>query len=197
MYFSRRTIPLFLQAGRVWPPTWTTSHSQVKRPYTFLVSERKCVSCSPLRAPISALRPVCFNHTWIFSGWSPDGGESREILALPGLLDHALLQWGCGLDCIQGCHQSSLKLGELSSSSSLQTLSKVLHAANCGSVSCLQIDMFSTKLHISNTTSSPVMVNVFRNIQPNLPVTTQAASSTSKTCYSLGLLALSLALGRS
>ncbi|XP_030256873.1 carbonic anhydrase 12-like [Sparus aurata] len=59
------------------------------------------------------------------------------------------------------------------------------------------INMFSTKLHIFNTTSSPMMVNVFRNIQPNQAVTTQAASSTSKTCYSLGLLALSLALGRS
>ncbi|XP_051274748.1 carbonic anhydrase 4 [Dicentrarchus labrax] len=60
------------------------------------------------------------------------------------------------------------------------------------------IDLFSTTVHVSNT-SSPLMTNVFRNVQPAQPVTTQAASSsaTSKTCYSLGLMALSLALGRS
>ncbi|XP_044034699.1 carbonic anhydrase XVb [Siniperca chuatsi] len=60
------------------------------------------------------------------------------------------------------------------------------------------IDLFSTTLHVSNSTS-PLMINVFRNIQPALPVTTQRASSssTSTTCYSLALMALSLVLGRS
>ncbi|GLD57427.1 carbonic anhydrase-like protein [Lates japonicus] len=60
------------------------------------------------------------------------------------------------------------------------------------------IDLFSTTVHITNS-SSPLMTNVFRNIQPAQAVTTQAessSSSTSKTCYSLGLMALSLALGR-
>ncbi|XP_070782843.1 carbonic anhydrase XVb [Enoplosus armatus] len=60
------------------------------------------------------------------------------------------------------------------------------------------IDLFSTTVHVSNS-SSPLMVNVYRNIQPAQRVTTQRASSgsTSTTCYSLGLMALSLALGRS
>nr|XP_046232581.1 carbonic anhydrase XVb [Scatophagus argus] len=59
------------------------------------------------------------------------------------------------------------------------------------------IDLFSTTLHVSNS-SSPLMINVYRNIQPSQRVTTQAArSSASTTCYSLGLMALSLALGRS
>ncbi|KAM9336751.1 carbonic anhydrase XVb [Symphorus nematophorus] len=62
------------------------------------------------------------------------------------------------------------------------------------------IDLFSTTLHVTNS-SSPLMVNVFRPVQPALKVTTQESStatgSASKTCYSLGLMALSLALGRS
>ncbi|XP_035514250.1 carbonic anhydrase-like [Morone saxatilis] len=60
------------------------------------------------------------------------------------------------------------------------------------------IDLFSTTVRFPNSLS-PLMTNVFRNVQPAQPVTTQAASSsaTSKTCYSLGLMALSLALGRS
>ncbi|XP_018533856.1 carbonic anhydrase XVb [Lates calcarifer] len=60
------------------------------------------------------------------------------------------------------------------------------------------IDLFSTTVHITNS-SSPLMTNVFRNLQPAQAVTTQAqssSSSTSKTCYSLGLMALSLVLGR-
>ncbi|XP_070846820.1 carbonic anhydrase XVb [Chaetodon trifascialis] len=56
------------------------------------------------------------------------------------------------------------------------------------------INLFST-LHIGNS-SSPLMTNVFREIQPEQTVTTQRSSSTT-TCYSLGLMALSLALGRS
>ncbi|XP_041818722.1 carbonic anhydrase XVb [Chelmon rostratus] len=59
------------------------------------------------------------------------------------------------------------------------------------------IELFSTVLHIGNS-SSPLMTKVFRELQPEQPVTTQPASSSStKTCYSLGLMALSLALGRS
>nr|XP_019939117.1 PREDICTED: carbonic anhydrase 4-like [Paralichthys olivaceus] len=52
------------------------------------------------------------------------------------------------------------------------------------------IDLFSTTVHI-NDTSSPFMTDVFRNIQPDLTVT---KSSASTTCYSLGLMVLSLAL---
>lgn len=58
------------------------------------------------------------------------------------------------------------------------------------------IDRFSHTVHISNTTSSPLMVDVYRNIQPAQKVTTQSTSSASTTCYSLGMMALSLVLGR-
>ncbi|XP_023149582.2 carbonic anhydrase XVb [Amphiprion ocellaris] len=59
------------------------------------------------------------------------------------------------------------------------------------------IDRFAT-LRIGNSMSEH-MVNVFRNVQPALPVSTQVSttSGTSKTCYSLGLMALSVVLGRS
>ncbi|XP_034427205.1 carbonic anhydrase 12-like [Hippoglossus hippoglossus] len=55
------------------------------------------------------------------------------------------------------------------------------------------IDLFSRTVHV-NDSSSPLMTNVFRQIQPGQPVTTQAESSASTTCYSLGLMVLSLAL---
>ncbi|XP_038592481.1 carbonic anhydrase XVb [Micropterus salmoides] len=60
------------------------------------------------------------------------------------------------------------------------------------------INLFSTTVRVSNSTS-PFMVNIYRNIQAPLQVTTQRASSSSgsTTCYSLGLITLSLALGRS
>ncbi|TDG98098.1 hypothetical protein EPR50_G00214690 [Perca flavescens] len=58
------------------------------------------------------------------------------------------------------------------------------------------IDLFSKTVRISDSTS-PFMINVYRNTQPAQRVTTQAASSTSKACYSLVLMALSLVLGRS
>ncbi|XP_026171650.1 carbonic anhydrase 4-like [Mastacembelus armatus] len=60
------------------------------------------------------------------------------------------------------------------------------------------IDLFSTTVRFSNS-SSPFMTNVYRSIQPAQPVTTQPASSSSSstTCYSLGLMFLSLILGRS
>ncbi|XP_032358543.1 carbonic anhydrase 4 [Etheostoma spectabile] len=58
------------------------------------------------------------------------------------------------------------------------------------------IDLFSKTVHFSNSTS-PFMINVYRDIQPAQRVTTQAASSTSKACYSLALMALSLVLGSS
>ncbi|XP_044194618.1 carbonic anhydrase XVb isoform X1 [Thunnus albacares] len=59
------------------------------------------------------------------------------------------------------------------------------------------IDLFSTTPHVSNSTS-PLMINVYRNIQPAQPVRTQGTSTSqaSTTCYSLGLIALSLALVR-
>lgn len=58
------------------------------------------------------------------------------------------------------------------------------------------IDLFSTTLHV-NTTESAKMVNVFRGIQPSLPVSTQPkASSSSKTSYSLALVALALMVAR-
>ncbi|XP_060951413.1 carbonic anhydrase XVb [Limanda limanda] len=55
------------------------------------------------------------------------------------------------------------------------------------------IELFSKTVHV-NDTSSPLMTNTFRGIQPDQPVTTQAVSSASTTCYSLGLMVLSLAL---
>ncbi|XP_047194412.1 carbonic anhydrase 12 [Hippoglossus stenolepis] len=55
------------------------------------------------------------------------------------------------------------------------------------------INLFSRTVHVNNS-SSPLMTNVFRQIQPDQPVTTQAESSASTTCYSLGLMVLSLAL---
>ncbi|KAM4524433.1 carbonic anhydrase 4-like [Odontesthes bonariensis] len=62
------------------------------------------------------------------------------------------------------------------------------------------IDLFSTTLRISNNTSSPLMVNVFRNVQSAQPVTTQHSGcgsiTASMTSYFLGL-ALSFMLARS
>ncbi|XP_062270037.1 carbonic anhydrase 4-like [Platichthys flesus] len=55
------------------------------------------------------------------------------------------------------------------------------------------IDLFSNTVQV-NGSSSPLMTNVFREIQPDQPVTTQAESSASTTCCSLGLVLLSLAL---
>uniref|UniRef100_A0A3Q2Q862 Carbonic anhydrase n=1 Tax=Fundulus heteroclitus TaxID=8078 RepID=A0A3Q2Q862_FUNHE len=57
------------------------------------------------------------------------------------------------------------------------------------------IDLFSTMLHINNTNTSPLMVNVFRGIQPPQPVSTQRSSST-KFGYSLALMGLGLLVGR-
>ncbi|XP_068610456.1 carbonic anhydrase XVb [Brachionichthys hirsutus] len=56
------------------------------------------------------------------------------------------------------------------------------------------IDSFSS-LFIGTNTSSPMMVNVFRSIQPDQPVSTQemtGTSAASTTFSSLGLIALSL-----
>ncbi|XP_075948890.1 carbonic anhydrase 4-like [Anarhichas minor] len=55
------------------------------------------------------------------------------------------------------------------------------------------IDLFSTTVRVSNTTA-PLIINNFRRIQPAQSVT--QTSSTSKTCYSMGLMALSGLLGR-
>ncbi|KAM9837713.1 carbonic anhydrase 4-like [Aulostomus maculatus] len=56
------------------------------------------------------------------------------------------------------------------------------------------IDHFSTMLLVGDS-SSALMVDVYRNIQKAQSVTTQASSS-SKICYSLGLMALSSMLWR-
>nr|XP_054605159.1 carbonic anhydrase 4 isoform X1 [Nothobranchius furzeri] len=55
------------------------------------------------------------------------------------------------------------------------------------------IDLFSTSLHI-NDGSSPLMVNVYRSIQPAQPVSTQPKSSSTRTGFSLGLMVLCLVL---
>ncbi|XP_067345228.1 carbonic anhydrase 4-like [Channa argus] len=57
------------------------------------------------------------------------------------------------------------------------------------------IDLFSTTVHVSNS-SSPFMINTYRSIQPAQQVTTQPSSSSSAftTCYSLVLMSLGLAL---
>ncbi|KAM8836926.1 uncharacterized protein AB9W97_002363 [Spinachia spinachia] len=57
------------------------------------------------------------------------------------------------------------------------------------------IDRFSSMLRVTNS-SSPFIINNYRNLQPGLRVTTQPNSSTCKTCYSLGLMFLSILLGR-
>uniref|UniRef100_A0A3Q2VY13 Carbonic anhydrase 4-like n=1 Tax=Haplochromis burtoni TaxID=8153 RepID=A0A3Q2VY13_HAPBU len=58
-----------------------------------------------------------------------------------------------------------------------------------------QIDLFSTTLHF-NDSMSPLMTNVYRSLQPAQKVWTQSIkASASTTCFSLGLLLLSLTLG--
>ncbi|XP_005748576.1 carbonic anhydrase 4-like [Pundamilia nyererei] len=57
------------------------------------------------------------------------------------------------------------------------------------------IDLFSTTLHF-NDSMSPLMTNVYRSLQPAQKVWTQSIkASASTTCFSLGLLLLSLTLG--
>ncbi|KAK6311007.1 hypothetical protein J4Q44_G00190620 [Coregonus suidteri] len=62
------------------------------------------------------------------------------------------------------------------------------------------IDLFSTTVHIDHNTTSALMTNTFRNIQPvnDWVVTTQGrtASGASTTCSSLGLMALACMLLR-
>ncbi|XP_077594975.1 carbonic anhydrase 4-like [Stigmatopora nigra] len=72
-------------------------------------------------------------------------------------------------------------------------------------VSADLIDMFSTMLYIGNSSSTPLMVGVFRGIQPSLAVTQTRTtnvtdssadlSSPIKICISMVLLALSFTLG--
>ncbi|XP_029933721.1 carbonic anhydrase 4-like [Myripristis murdjan] len=59
------------------------------------------------------------------------------------------------------------------------------------------IDLFSTSIHAGNS-SAPLMTNVYRSTQPAQPVRTQLAetSGDTRTCYSLGLMALSLLFGK-
>ncbi|XP_026207749.1 carbonic anhydrase 4-like [Anabas testudineus] len=66
------------------------------------------------------------------------------------------------------------------------------------------IDLFSTTVHFSNS-SSPFMTNVYRRTQPAQPVTTQPAATTTSSAsrslastpyYFLGLMALGLTLRR-
>ncbi|XP_039472551.1 carbonic anhydrase 4-like [Oreochromis aureus] len=57
------------------------------------------------------------------------------------------------------------------------------------------IDLFSTTLHFNDSTSQ-LMTNVYRSLQPAQQVWTQSIkASTTTTCFSLSLLLLSLALG--
>ena len=58
-------------------------------------------------------------------------------------------------------------------------------------MSSLQIDLFSTILHIGNGTSE-LMTNIYRGVQAAQPVTTQATSGSSRVPFSLGLMALCL-----
>uniref|UniRef100_A0A3Q3R5T4 Carbonic anhydrase n=1 Tax=Monopterus albus TaxID=43700 RepID=A0A3Q3R5T4_MONAL len=91
-------------------------------------------------------------------------------------------------------------------SKDLVSCSCVQHSKSCKSasqcvtdtISHFQIDLFSTTVHITNS-SSPFVTNVYRDIQPAQPVTTQPSSSSSTftSCYSVLLMALSLVLGRS
>ncbi|XP_038161348.1 carbonic anhydrase XVb [Cyprinodon tularosa] len=58
------------------------------------------------------------------------------------------------------------------------------------------IDLFSTTVHIGNT-SEPLMVNVFRRVQAAQPVSTQPRSGSSAHAgYSLALMGISLVMGR-
>ncbi|KAK2820316.1 hypothetical protein Q5P01_023275 [Channa striata] len=57
------------------------------------------------------------------------------------------------------------------------------------------IDLFSTTVHVANS-SSPLLTYTYRKLQPAQPVTTQPDSSSAITTYSLVLMALGLALGR-
>uniref|UniRef100_I3JAU3 Carbonic anhydrase n=1 Tax=Oreochromis niloticus TaxID=8128 RepID=I3JAU3_ORENI len=57
------------------------------------------------------------------------------------------------------------------------------------------IDLFSTTVRVENSTSE-LVTNVYRSLQPAQPVSTQSVkASASTTCFSLSLLLLSLALG--
>ncbi|XP_029977966.1 carbonic anhydrase 4-like [Sphaeramia orbicularis] len=61
------------------------------------------------------------------------------------------------------------------------------------------IDLFSTTVHVDTTASSPLMIDVYRGIQPDLAVRTQSTTgsgSTFKPSYTLGIVTLILALGR-
>lgn len=51
------------------------------------------------------------------------------------------------------------------------------------------IDMFANTIYIGNTTDTPLMVNVYRNLQPPQPLS-QSFSSGSKLSYSFGLFVL-------
>lgn len=66
-----------------------------------------------------------------------------------------------------------------------------------GSVFRPQIDLFATTVRVGNS-SSVRMVNVYRNAQPQRPVTTQVRSTSAairtRSSLSLGLAALGLAL---
>ncbi|KAM9425924.1 carbonic anhydrase 4-like [Pholidichthys leucotaenia] len=58
------------------------------------------------------------------------------------------------------------------------------------------IDQYSTTVRVGNS-SSPLAVNTYRNVQPDLRVFTQPTShSAPTTCYTLGVLLLTFVLGR-
>lgn len=61
---------------------------------------------------LPSLRWYCKHYSCYFIGWAPGRGGPYQILPLPWLPDHSQLQWGCGLDRVQGPYQSQPGLGE-------------------------------------------------------------------------------------
>lgn len=156
----------------------------------------------PSHLLLSPLRFLRFCDSRILTGWSPWRGGSHQILPLPWLTNHTGLLRSSGLDRVQGVDKSPQKLGEFFCVfcffcfflvlQCIKTAKKCLTLLTAPNA-CLQIDLFSSTLRINTTDSSPLMVNVFRRVQPGLPVSTQEADSGAGSLVSsLGLLALSL-----
>ena len=61
---------------------------------------------------LSIYRPESSNHCWRFPGWPVEWSGSHQVLPLPRLVDHPLLQWSRGLDRVQGTDQSQQRSGE-------------------------------------------------------------------------------------
>ena len=127
---------LLRQAGRVWPPIWTTSHSQVRWPFTvFCFWKQVCQLQSPQSShfcPQASLLPSHLDFHWMISwrGWIARN-TGATWAPWPPLL--AMRLW-FGL-----CSRIPSKFPQAWWAfffflGSLQMLFKVLHAAYCGSV---------------------------------------------------------------